>query len=97
MQYFKHWAAGLDHAVRLQSLSEQILPGNRTIGHINVADVVHYAPVNLFGRSIVEAPIPCFHMKHRNSKALSGKRCKAAVCIAEDQHRIWADLRQGFV
>ena len=97
VEYFVHGAPGLDDAVRRQPLAQQVFPGNRTIGHVDIAGMVHDAPIDLLGRAVVEAAVSGLHVKHRNPPPLGGQGGQGAVGVPQDQDRVRPELGEQAV
>lgn len=97
LQHFKHRAAGLDHLIRRQTLSQQIISGDRAVGEVDVRRVVHDTAVDLLRHPHVEAAIASLHMKGRDLAALRRDHGQAAVGVPQDQHRVRLHLRQHLV
>ena len=59
--------------------------------------MVYDPSVDLFGNSVVVAPIPRFHMKDRYPSTCANYRRQSTVCIAKDKDPVRPVLRQQAV
>jgi hypothetical protein len=91
LQNLEHRASRLDHRVGRDSFAQQILTRDVAVREIDVGGVVNDSAVDLLGDTLVEAPVPRFHMEDRDLAALRRNDGQRAVGVAEHEQRFRSD------
>ena len=93
----RHRGTGHVGAFLRQTAVGKVAPGMLAVGHVHVADDVHYPAVRLLRKALVLAAVARLHVEYRDVKALRTDYAQAGVRVAEDEDGVRPGLGKELV